>query len=75
MRWLGISPSVEKASAHILVCWIAPPTNWAKLNSDGPQRGTLDMRVAAAHLEIILDIYYLLMLTSMVQKLQLKLRR
>lgn len=39
LNWLGISPSVEKASTHIFVCWIAPPMYWAKLNFDGASKG------------------------------------
>lgn len=39
IKWLGTSPRVVKASSPILVRWIAPPLNWAKLNCDGAFKG------------------------------------
>lgn len=39
LKWLSLSPHVEKASMPIIVRWIARPYNWAKINCDGSSRG------------------------------------
>lgn len=45
LNWLGIRPTVEKASTHIFVHWIASPMALAKLISDGASMGTQNMLV------------------------------
>lgn len=39
LRWLGISPYIEKASSPLIVRWIAHPINCAKLNCNGASKG------------------------------------
>lgn len=39
MCWLGIRSLIERASMHILVCWISPLVSWAKFNCDGASKG------------------------------------